>query len=168
MLTLVHMYILRWICPVDWRRKNENNLPFACQHLSTWSIGGKRHKKTYPQHNCSRRGLSRFRVRHPPFLSVSLMKEGLHGTLIGVSTVSLLSPCIPPSQQFLPRLFIHRPAALSAVCLNQLGRIWNVGEGGPLCTKQANQHSIFCTASVRSTEYTVLAGLLCTQLTIFT
>jgi hypothetical protein len=66
------------------------------------------------------------------------------------------------------RLCTHRPAALSAICLSWLGRIWNVGEGGSFCTKQASQHSIFCTASDRSTESTVLAGLLCTQWTTFT
>jgi hypothetical protein len=57
----------------------------------------------------------------------------------------------------LQRPFIDRPAALSAICLSWLGRIWNLGEGGPLCTHQASQHSIFCTATDRSTEYTVLA-----------
>jgi hypothetical protein len=67
-----------------------------------------------------------------------------------------------------PRLFICRPAALSAVCLSWLGRIWNLGEGGPLCTKQASQHSRFCTATDRCTEYTVQTGLLCTQRTTFT
>ncbi len=36
--------------------------------------------------------------------------------------------------------------------------IWNWGEGVLLGTKQASQHSIFCTAITRSTEYTVLAG----------
>jgi hypothetical protein len=59
-------------------------------------------------------------------------------------------------------------------------------EGGPLCTKQASQRSRFCTAISRSTEGTAisrstegtaisrsaegtaLAGLLCTQQTIFT
>jgi hypothetical protein len=41
-------------------------------------------------------------------------------------------------------------------------------EGGPLCTKQASQRSRFCTAISRSTESTVLASLICTQLTTFT
>ncbi len=37
-----------------------------------------------------------------------------------------------------------------------------MGEGGPLCTK-ASLHGIFCTATDRSTEYTVLAALPCRQ-----
>jgi hypothetical protein len=37
-----------------------------------------------------------------------------------------------------------------------------------LYTYQASQHSLFCTASDRSTESTVLASLQCTQLTTFT
>jgi hypothetical protein len=37
-----------------------------------------------------------------------------------------------------------------------------------LCTEQASQHSLFCTASDRSTESTALASLLCTQRTTFT
>ncbi len=45
------------------------------------------------------------------------------------------------------RLCIHRPAALSALCLSWLGMIWKLGEGGPLCTKQASQSSIFCIAT---------------------
>jgi hypothetical protein len=57
-----------------------------------------------------------------------------------------------------PKLFIHRPAVLSAICLSWLERIWNLGEGGPLCMKHACQQSIFCTGSDHSTEYTVLAG----------
>ncbi len=48
-----------------------------------------------------------------------------------------------------------------------LREYWNLGEGGPLCTQQASQHGIFCTAISRSTEYTVQAGLLCTQRTTF-
>ncbi len=35
------------------------------------------------------------------------------------------------------RPFIDRPAALSAISLSWLRRIWNLGEGGLLCTKQA-------------------------------
>jgi hypothetical protein len=58
------------------------------------------------------------------------------------------------------RLFIDRPAALSAVCLSWLGRFRNLGEGGPLCTEQA--------ASDRITESTVLASLLYSQQTTFT
>ncbi len=56
-----------------------------------------------------------------------------------------------------PRLFIDRLAALSAVCLSWLGRILNLGEGGPLCAKQDSQHS---TATDCSTEYTVLCWLV--------
>jgi hypothetical protein len=49
-----------------------------------------------------------------------------------------------------------------------LREIWNLGGGGPLYyTKQASQHSILCTAIRCSTEYTVLAGLICTQRTTF-
>ncbi len=53
-----------------------------------------------------------------------------------------------------------RPAALSAVCLSWLGRIWNLGEDGPLCTQQASQHSIFCISTDRCTEYTKLAACI--------
>ncbi len=67
-----------------------------------------------------------------------------------------------------PRLFLHRPAALSAICLSWLGRIWNLGEGGLLCTKQASHHSKFCMTTDRSREHTVQTGLLCTQWTTFT
>ncbi len=63
------------------------------------------------------------------------------------------------------RPFIDRPAALSSVSLSWLGRIWNLAEGGPLCTKPVNLHSIFCTGTGSSAEYTVLAGLLCAQQT---
>jgi hypothetical protein len=66
------------------------------------------------------------------------------------------------------RLCIPRPAALSAICLSWLGRIWNLGEGGPLCVKQASQDNRFCTVTVCSTESTALAGLLRTQRTTFT
>jgi hypothetical protein len=66
------------------------------------------------------------------------------------------------------RPFIYRLAALSAFSLSWLGKIWNLGEGGLLYTKQANLHRIFCNATDRSTESTVLAGLLCTQQTTFT
>jgi hypothetical protein len=37
-----------------------------------------------------------------------------------------------------------------------------------LCTQQASQHSIFCTAADRSTEYAVPAGLMCSQRSTFT
>jgi hypothetical protein len=57
------------------------------------------------------------------------------------------------------RPFIDRPAALSTISLSWLGRILNLGEGGLLCTKQANLHGIFCNATDRSTEYTVLTGI---------
>jgi hypothetical protein len=51
---------------------------------------------------------------------------------------------------FTQKPFIDRPAALSAASLSWLGRrIWNLGEGGPLCTKQASQRSRFCTATDR-------------------
>ncbi len=83
----------------------------------------------------------------------SLRMENSYGNrYLGVEVCSH-SICI-----YMWRLFIDRPAALSAVCLSCLGRIWNLGEGGPLCTEQASQHSIFCTASDRVTESTVLAA----------
>ncbi len=59
------------------------------------------------------------------------------------------------SHGVIQRLFIHRPAALSAVCLSWLERILNLGEGGLLYTKQASQHSRFCTATDRSSEHRV-------------
>jgi hypothetical protein len=59
---------------------------------------------------------------------------------------------------FTQRLFIDRPPALSAICLSWLGRLWNLGEGGLLCTEHASQNSIFCTAFDRSTASTVLAA----------
>ncbi len=65
---------------------------------------------------------------------------------------------------FSQRLYIHRPAALSAICLSWLGRIWNLCEGGLFRTQQAR----FCTANDLSTESTALAGLLCTQQTTST
>ncbi len=37
-----------------------------------------------------------------------------------------------------------------------------------MCTWQASQHNLFCTASDCSTKSTVLGGLLCTQRTTFT
>jgi hypothetical protein len=37
-----------------------------------------------------------------------------------------------------------------------------------LCTQQSSQDGVFCTAINRSTEYTVVASLLCTQRTTFT
>ena len=49
-----------------------------------------------------------------------------------------------------------------------LREYWNLGEDGPLCTKQASKRSRFCTAISRSTESTVQADLLCTQRTTFT
>ncbi len=76
--------------------------------------------------------------------------------------------CPSPPHSLNERLCIHWPAALSVVCLSWLGRIWNFGEGGLLCTKQASKRSTFCTATDRSTEPTALAGLLCTQRTTFT
>ncbi len=101
---------------------------------------------------------------HPPRLGThpSLMlptpppPKDTYGYISSVASYTTYRPSRtptspPPSDYLHQRLFIDRPAALSAVCLSWLGRIWNLGEGGLLCTKQASQHSIFCTASDCST-----------------
>ncbi len=109
---------------------------------------------------------------------ICIIKKEIYNALFHTKTWMVVIPCSANKEQesfvlfsILPccwhtvhlicchqRLFIDRPAALSAVCLSWLGGFWNFGEGGPLCTEEASQHSIFCTASDWSTEYTVLAA----------
>ncbi len=47
-------------------------------------------------------------------------------------------------------LLLHKGVAPLHTALPVLLR-WNLGEGGPLCTKQASQHSIFDTVTDYST-----------------